>query len=57
MIMELKKQRALLMTELDEYYKRLEFADRYDNRGDKLWYCEVIAQVQKEIEQLEKKIR
>lgn len=52
--MDRRKQRALLMTELDEYYKRMEFADRYDNYGEKLWYAELISKVETEIEQLER---
>ncbi|CAB4128171.1 hypothetical protein UFOVP103_25 [uncultured Caudovirales phage] len=51
---QIKRERALLTCELDEYYKRLEFADRFDNYGDKMWYSELICKIETELNQLER---
>lgn len=49
-----KYQINLLQTELKEYYRRMEYADRYDNYGDKMWYAELISRTEADLERLER---
>lgn len=51
--MDRKIQRALLMTELDEFNKRFEVAERYDNAGDKEFYRTLINETKTKIYDLE----
>lgn len=53
--MDLRKERCLLMIELDDYYNRLEVAERYDNFGEREWYKEMISLTEAKLMQLEQK--
>jgi hypothetical protein len=52
-VLDINKEKALLMVELDEYYNRLETAERYDNLGDREWYSEMIEYTIGKLKQLE----
>lgn len=52
-VLDLNKEKALLMIELDEYYNRLETAEKYDNLGDREWYSEMIQFTKSKLERLD----
>jgi hypothetical protein len=52
--LDVSKEKALLMIELDEYYTRLETAEKYDNLGDREWYSEMIQFTKSKLSKLER---
>jgi hypothetical protein len=53
-VMNKRYEKDVLIAELREYNKRLEYADRYDNVGDKMWYAELIARTEADLERLDR---
>lgn len=55
-VLDVNKEKALLMIELDEYYDRLDTAERYDNLGDKEWYSEMIEYTKAKLDRLDEAV-
>lgn len=52
-VLDLNKEKALLMIELDEFYNRLEIAEKYDNLGDREWFLEMIQFTKAKLDRLD----
>lgn len=56
LLLDSKKERVLLMLELDDYYNRLDIAERFDNYGDREWYREMIMLTESKLQALERAV-